>query len=397
MAHKNKILEWTMDKIKLIIILIVFSAIAACGGPKTKKPETEQQTMTITEQKQTSTLYFDGVISPIQTKVVTSPIEGSVEEMYFNYGQLIKRGQLLLKLKSSALGKNYQQAVSGYLTAKEKYSTSKSSLVGAKELYQAGITSLQTYQSAQNDLNDSYLSYLQAKQTIIDLFQSSGISQKDVYLLKIDDETAVRKALELPLKDISIYATMDGIALKPAKSADSGGGDQSVHSGSSLKADQVIVEIGKMSGIKININVDEISINKIKVGDPAQVTGAGFPGITLMGVVTGVSSQANPSDGGGGGLPTFPVAVAVEHITTQQQQLIHDGMSAKVRIDTGSPEEIIVPINAVKIINGNTFIDFVNPTTGKVVQQAVQTGQTTINGVQIISGLKPGDKIVVGD
>lgn len=388
-----------MKKLNLLIISVACLGITACGGSKTSKaPVAQLKTFTVQERKQTSTLFFNGFVEPIQTKIVNSPLDGIISAMYFNYGQQIKNGQLLAKLQSSDLGKNYQQAVSGYLTAKEKYTTSKSSMVGAAELYKAGITSQQTYAAAQSDLNDSYLSFLQAKQTLIDLFQSSDIAQKSsVYLLQIDDETAVRKALQTPIKSISIYATMDGIALKPAKTEGSNTDASSVHNGSSLKADQTIVEIGRMSGIKIEIDVDEMSINKIKVGDKALITGPGFPGITLSGMVTAVSSQANPSDSGNGGPPTFPVLVAVENVTSAQQQIIHDGMSAKVQINTGSPEEIVVPIDAVNMINNNTYVQLVDPKTGKIQQQVIQVGQTTINGVQVVGGLKPGDKIVAGN
>lgn len=377
-------------------MLILFSLLAACSKTKAASTSANQtQTITVTEQTHTGKLYFDGFISPIKTKAVISPIEGSVDAMFFNYGEQVKKGQLLVKLKSTSLEKSYQQAVSSYLTAKEKYNTSKNDIVGAQDLFKAGITSAQTYASAQSTLNDSYLSYLQAKQALINLFQSTGINQKDIYLLQIDDEAAVKKALEMPLKEINIFASMDGIALKPIKSSSSGGGE-AIHEGSFLKADQDIAEIGKMSGLKIDIKVDEISINKIKIGDTAVVTGSGFPGITLSGIITAISSQANASEGGGS-LPTFPVVVAVDHLTTDQQQLIHVGMSAKVQIDTGTQREIIVPINAVKMQDGKTYVQFVNPVNGKIVLKEVKTGKTTMNGVTIISGLKPGDKIVAGD
>ncbi len=399
MEYKNKILEPTMTQIRLLIILIFFIAIAACSASdETKKSTNEtQQVITITKSKPTSTLYFDGIIAPIQINVVASPIDGTVEKMYFSYGEQVNKGKLLLKLKSATLGKNYQQAISTYLTAKEKFNTSKSNIVGAKDLYDSGITSKQTYEAAQSDLNDSYLSFLQAQLALIELLRNAGITQHDLYLLQINDTNAVRKTLQTPLKAINIYASMNGIALKPIKSADSSSSDNSnqpIHVGSVLKEGQVIASIGEMSGIKISINVDEIRINQLKVGDSATVTSAAFPGINLSGEIVAVSSQAN-SNTDSGGLPTFPVVVAVKNITTQEQQVIHVGMSAKVQINSISPAEIVIPIQAVKSKQNITYVNLINPVSGKTVQQLVQVGQTTVDGVTIINGLKPGDKIVI--
>jgi len=383
-----------------IIILLVGLSLTACTGSPSKnggQAQEKQQTLIIKKSKQTTSLYFNGIVSPIETQAVTSPLDGTVTAVGFLYGQKVKKDDLLVQLKSSSLDKDYQTTVSGYLTAKEKYNTSKNNIVGAKDLYDSGITSLQTFQSAQSTLNDAYLSYLQAQRALIELFKKTNLDEKNVSLLRIGDEEAVREVLGSPLKDIEINANSTGIALLPTKAATGSSGDDSkaIEIGEQVKTGQLLVSIGDMSGIKLDVNVSEVNINQIKNDDKAIISSAAFPGIVLHGAVIAVSHQANPEEGGG--LPTFPVTVAVKNLTPEQQKLIHVGMSAKVQINIAASDKMIVPINAVKVIDNLPYVMLVDPKTGEIKQQAVQTGVTTVSGVNIVHGLNPGDKIVFSD
>ncbi len=392
-----------MKRIILTLTSITLFCAFVGGCNKTEQnPQTKAakpQTMTVKENAQESSLFFNGVISPIKTDVVTTPVDGTVVKLYFAYGQKVRKEQKMIDIRSSTMEKNYQTAISGYLTAKEKYNTNKNNIVGAKNLYDAGITSTQTYQSAVSTLDDSYLSFIQAQQTLIKILQKANIPRKSIELLKIGDEAAVRKTLESPLKNLIIHANASGVALLPTGAASgeqsSGSGsnsDKALHEGSQVKSGQFLVAIGEMTGIKIKVNVGEININQINVGDSAKVTSAAFPGVSLTGKVTQVGRQANANEGGG--LPTFPVSVSVKSISPEAQNLVHVGMSAKVEILVAAPKAITVPINAVKIKNNMPYVLVIDPKTGKEKQQPVKTGAATVDGVNIIEGLKPGDKIV---
>jgi len=392
-------MKMKIKNLNILIIIVISSLLVACSNSQSSSvtAKKKQKTLTIKESKQETSLFFNGLISPITTHSITSPIDGNVTKVGFVYGDLVKKGELLLELKSSTLDKSYQTAISGYLTAKEKYNTSKNNIVGAKNLYDSGITSRQTYDSAVSTLNDNYLSFLQAQHTLLTLFRKARIDEGKIELLKIGNEKAVRKALEAPLKNIQIKAETDGIALLPTKAAadSASGNNKSIHVGSEVKSGQLLLAIGQMSGIKIRVKVGEININEIHSGDKATVNSAAFPGITLHGEVSAVSRQANANEGGG--LPNFPVSVSIKNITKDQQKLIHVGMSAKVKITIAAPEEITIPINAVKILNNLPYVMLVDPKTGKAKRHPVQTGATTLSGVNIVKGLKPGDKIVFSD
>jgi len=71
-------------------------------------------------------------------------------------------------------------------------------------------------------------------------------------------------------------------------------------------------------------------------------------------------------------------------------------MSAKVEIDIEGERQIMVPITAVADNNGISSVKLYDEKSGNTHNVNVETGKTTADAVVILSGLKVGDKIVVG-
>jgi multidrug efflux pump subunit AcrA (membrane-fusion protein) len=72
-------------------------------------------------------------------------------------------------------------------------------------------------------------------------------------------------------------------------------------------------------------------------------------------------------------------------------------MSAYLDIETrAKPDALIVPAEGVHSSDGKSWVLLRDPKTGAVRRVEVATGPTTIQGVEILAGLKPGDVIVLG-
>ncbi|MEM1243971.1 MAG: HlyD family efflux transporter periplasmic adaptor subunit, partial [Pseudomonadota bacterium] len=214
--------------------------------------------------------------------------------------------------------------------------------------------------------------------------------------LELKNAHAIEKVLENPINKIKIYAATTGIALKPAKqqsNSDSGASSSldKLALGTSIKKNQSLVSIGDMSGIEIQVNVDQVSINSIKPGQQAIISSSAFPKIKLQGVVSSVTEQAASNNDSN--LPTFPVLIQVAKMTQQQQQQIRDGMNAKVSIYIKQKQAIKVPITAVFAKNDQSYVKILNPKTGKLKAIRIETGRTELNTVVVLKGLKSGDKI----
>ena len=70
------------------------------------------------------------------------------------------------------------------------------------------------------------------------------------------------------------------------------------------------------------------------------------------------------------------------------------GMSASVRLTLGAASAIVVPNSALYTRDNTTHVWLVDSATETVRSVAVTLGQSTSDGVTIVSGLKPGDLVV---
>ncbi|WP_232220322.1 efflux RND transporter periplasmic adaptor subunit [Legionella tunisiensis] len=87
------------------------------------------------------TLYFSGTIQPLQESTLTSPMDAIVETMHYHYGQLVKKGDIVVTLNSTDLQRQYNDTLTEYLKAKDNFTVAKAKFIGTQELWDAGLLS----------------------------------------------------------------------------------------------------------------------------------------------------------------------------------------------------------------------------------------------------------------
>jgi RND family efflux transporter MFP subunit len=70
------------------------------------------------------------------------------------------------------------------------------------------------------------------------------------------------------------------------------------------------------------------------------------------------------------------------------------GMSASVRLELGGAQAIVVPNSALYTRDNSTLVWLVDRATETVKPVAIKVGQSTRDGVSVVSGLNPGDLVV---
>ncbi len=379
-----------------IIFTLMIINITACGNDTSQQQHQEKtKTITVKRQDYNAPLFFNGIIKPINIDNVSSPVQGVVTKMSFAYGEFVTKDQKLLTIKSEALEKKYQTALTGYIKKKESFYNLQQKFEATLGLKKEGIVSDNEYRTALSSYNDAYLGYIQARYKLRSLLEKLQINPRNIFKLTIENRSEMGKILRKSTNEITIKAPGTGIALRPITIGSSSDSDKSsnVMLGQAVKRRATLLSIGDTSGLTIKVKIDEINILSIIKGQKVTVTGVGFPGITLHGYVSEVSNQASQSQSGG--LPTFPITIIIPKITPREQQVINIGMSAQVKMLIDKGQAIIIPLKAVTQKNQMNFVTIVNPKTGNKKQVMVQTGSTTENGVVITNGLKAGEKILV--
>ncbi len=288
--------------------IIFFSILLALYGCTNKKAtyRTKKTEIIVAQQKTLITpLHFSGTLLPLYSYAVLSPTDARVTTVLFTYGQQITKGQILVKVDATKIAEDYRKAVSDYLEKKQSYENGLISFQGTEALYKAGVISKDEFLTARSRQNSDALSYFQSKYTMEKLLPAANISIEQIESLNLSDINKVNAILNAKFHLTEITASASGVALFPTaeeKKDTASSGRISV--GDELKAGQRILSIGDLSGLSMNINVNEINVNSIKPNQTAIVTGDAFPGITLKGQVESVASQATPKEGESG-LSTF--------------------------------------------------------------------------------------------
>lgn len=372
-----------------IILLALSLCLASCGTPDKEKIK-EQKTYTLKTQTLHKTLHFTGTVQPLRESSVTSPIEAVVEGMNVHYGQMVKKGDKLLTLNSNELEKQYNDTLTNYLKAKDSYSIAKAKFVGTQELWNAGLLSKNNYLSERSGVDTARVTLMQATRKFTEMLEKMGEGNaQNLSSLSFADFDKVRQVLTSKHNLIHLKAPSTGVMLYPPKSGEDKATRITV--GASVKSGQVIALVGDLKGIRVEIDVPEIEIDKIHPGMSATVSGIAFGKHQLKGSLIAVNAQA--SNTSTGGLPSFTAVIEVKTLSKEQQPWIKVGMSAAIELDVDSTEQLLIPIAAVGRDSGRSVVQLQGPK-GSLEKRFITTGAAQADSVIVETGLKVGDVIV---
>lgn len=387
-SHKRSALT-DITKLMSCIALVLGLSLAGCSR---QSNSSSNHVITIESKAYANTLFYSGTIQPFKTLVVTTPADGAVTEMPFQYGESVNSGQLLFMISSAKFLTDYKAALMAYIKAKSDFNNAKMQFSEAEFLHKNQLISDDDFKMKKSSYYTAQLGLLQSKDALENLLKQSDIKDINLNELSIANVDKIMQALRLQAssENLRIIAPANGIILASSKNEEE---SKKIAKGDVVKQGDVLAVIGDMNGLSVRIKVNELTVNQLKIGQKVEVSGIAFPDYTLKGEISRIDRQGESTSGG---LPTFSVLVIVPKLTSQEQKTIHVGMSAKVEIKIEEEPQILVPIGALFEKNGNSYVQVFDKHK-KVQEVAVKTGKTTVDSVAILAGLKAGDKIVVAN
>ena len=379
-----------MRFIRPLVLIMCGLLLVSCSQ---EKPAPKETLITVASNAFANTLFYSGIIQPIHTVVITSPTDGTIVDMPFQYGEEVKSNQLLFMVSSAKFLTEYKTALMQYIKAKSDFNNGQTQLTESEFLHKNQLISDDDFKMKQSNYYAAQLALLQAKDLLESLLHQLDIKNIDLYKLTIADIDKINQAMHLQVssENLRVLSPANGIILSAAKSEEE---NKKIAKGDVVKQGDALAVVGDMSGVSVRIKVNELTVNQLQVGQKVKITGLAFPGETLMGEIKRVDRQGESNSGG---LPTFSAEVTALNLTKQQQAIIHVGMSAKVEIDINEQAQLLVPIAAIKDKNGVSFVQLYDEKTKKSREVQVKTGKTTMDSVVVLSGLKAGDKILAAN
>jgi len=377
---------------KFLIQIILITAAAClqmgCGSGEKSIPKSSQ-TYVVKREAVHKNLFFTGTIQPLQESSLSAPFDAVVQTMNYHYGQLVKKGDVVLTLDSADLQKQYNETLTEYLKAKDSYNISKAKFVGTKDLWDAGLLAKNNYLSEKSSVDTARVTLMQATRKLSEMLEKmDDQSKQDLSSLDIAEFDKVRQAFTGQHNLIHLKASGSGILLYPPKSSEDKSDKLTV--GSSVKAGQVIALIGDLRGISVEIDIPEIDIDKIHPGMKAAITGVALGNQTLHGEIVAVNAQASASSGT---LPSFTAIIEVKQLTDEQKTRVKVGMSAAIALAVDNEQQLQVPIAAIRQSKGATVVQ-VQEKDGKLRDRVVSTGSAEADKVTVLAGLDEDETII---
>lgn len=345
-------------KFKTGIILLTAAALifSGCRGERveaeknngTSGRRVSYQTVTVTQEEIAEMIRLTGIVRAQREVEISAEIPGKIIAINCNTGDTVERGDVLVEMddeeKRIILKKKKALLKKAAATTKKTDRDSQK----AETLFKDGVISDSEY-------DDSSL--------------NNTLSAADLDLARAEVLSA-----EKALRDTRITAPFSGrIAARDAEVGDI------------AAVGQRLLTLVDISRVKITADISEFDAAKIAVGNKAEVTIDSRPGQTFFGRVHTLGLKAAEDT------RTYPVEILVAN----SEQIILPGMVARTAIRSVMPKKVItVPAAAVKQVGAHSSVLLLKD--GTPVRKMVETERFTDEKMIVRSGLKVGDKVVIG-
>jgi HlyD family secretion protein len=401
----------------LVVIAIVANKMGWVG-----KAKAVSVAVTKAEQKNIiETVSASGKIQP-EIEVKLSPeVSGEIVELNVKEGDIVKKGQLLCRIKPDILVSGYERTVAGYNAQKAAVASSQQQLIQSEanfkniearfqrneKLFKDKVISASEFDAAKAEFLTAKANLESARQNVVG--SKFGLAQSGAVVKEAGDNLA----------RTNIYAPVDGVVSKLLVEK----GERVV--GTAQMSGTEIMRIADFSSMEVNVDVNENDINRLSLGDTATIEVDAFLEKKFKGIVTEIASSANVVGTSADQVTNF--AVKVKILPESYAELANKGattspfrpgLSATVDIQTASTNGLVVPIQSVTIrdeeksknsdeskkevtseksedknkAKSKEYVFIVEA--GKVKQIEVITGIQDDQNIIIKSGLKAGQQVV---
>ncbi len=398
--------------------LDLFSAAAALdAGPGVEEAGGPGALPAVTVQPREfrSTIALRGHLAPGRVAEIVSPIESHVSALHAAPGDRVAAGDPLVALDTGQLAADHRRAQVEHIKAHDRLveleewensadmARARQALRRAKIafddaerhldrtafLLEQGLVPASQQEDAQRQRQNRALDIEEARRELEAVKAKGGEEARRVARLEARTAEDRLRVHEEKLDLARVRAPIAGVVM-----AAEGPRARPLTKGRPVGQGELMLSIADLERLSVVTSVDEVDVRKVEAGQQAWITGPGFPGLQIAGAVTRVSPRADLRTRRRGA-PQFEVVVTLDRLGTEARDRLRVGMSAYVTIVVHHrPAALMVPIGAVEQGNGKAWLR-VLADGGGAERRAVELGLTTLDSVEVVKGLSPGDKVVL--
>jgi HlyD family secretion protein len=341
-----------------------------------------------------------GKVTPITKVEVKSKASGIVKKLYVDYGDRVKKGELLAQLDKDEIQAQVDQSRAALQSSEANLTSSQADYERAKvdaegpdvpllkreyersvEMAKDGVVSAQALDDADRNYQMALNKQNVAKAQVQVLKAKIAQAQADVV-----HNRANLAQLEEQLSYTDITSPIDGIVL--SRDVEIGDAVSSILVlGSSAT---LIMTLGDTSEVYVKGKVDESDIGKVYLGQPARIKVESFKDKTFYGKVTKIS----------------PMGVEKDNVTTFEVRVSINNPGGELKAEMTANAEIILDEhkNVLQIPEGaiiydkdkKASVDIPDPKAKDGMKKvAINIGISNGAKTEVLSGLKQGDEVVL--
>ena len=380
-------------------VVVLAGSLVVARATTRSKPEVQESPFRLgkvqSEELQVSVREV-GVVDPEIKVDVKSAVSGRVMGLKVREGDVVRTGQVMAEVEPDVnQAQSLSDVKSGVAQASLKLRDTERELAVQQSLFDAGLIPSQT------------LKNYEASRAIA---AESLANARSRYRIVEDHGIPISGASHS--QQARVTAPMSGVIIK--KGVELG---ETVTSGvSSFNEGTTMFTVADLKSLIIRVNLNEVDIAKVRVGQPVRVTLDAYPQKLFTGKVRFVAPAAKVVDK----IKVFEIEVALDRL----DEAFRTGMSANVEIlGERRASALSVPLEALQRREGQTVVyrmkagldpkridearealdgrskfvwlsenwkDYFEPV-------AVNAGIATLERVEITSGLRPGDQVALED
>ncbi len=333
-----------------------------------------------------------GTVRAKNSSIVSSKVMGSIVAMKVREGDTVHAGQILVEIDSREARIQTQKSGAGLVEMKgaldevdRNIKAAESGQAAAEANRQLATSTLRRYQRLldRQSISPQEFDEVRARREVADAeaeragrqLQSLEAKRRQA-LARIDQAKAEVAGSQVYSSFSRIAAPINGVVI--SKQADVG---YMAAPGAPL----LTIESG--ADYRLEAAVQESQINKIYLRDQVRVQIDALGQQELAGTVVEIVPAADPAS------RTYLVKISIA-LPGGSQQIIRSGLYGKARFITGQTQAITIPRKAV-VERGQLTSVYVVDQSGIARVRLVKTGKTYSDRIEVLSGLKEGEPIVV--
>jgi HlyD family secretion protein len=384
----------------IVAIVLIGTVIVAASVLRSSPTVDPSKIATVERGDIAKSVVATGKIEPLTKVEVKSKASGLVKTVLVDYGQRVRRGEVLVELDKEQLMATMREQQASLEAATATLASTrasverdkvdalnpdipflKSNLDRSQQLFDRGVISRTDLENAEKAYQIALNKQLSAQRGVV-------VTEADVERAKADVSRArasVERAQE-DLRNSTIVSPMDGVVL--SRDVEPGDAVSSILVNGSQAT--LVCTLGDTSELYVKGKVDEADIGKVFVDQPARITVESFKDKKFTGVVTKMSPLGAEKDN----VTTFEVRVSI----ADPGQELRANMSANAEIVLEErPNVLLVPEAAVIYEKDkSTFVEVPDPKADKGKRKVPVTLGLS-NGVktEVVDGVAENQEVVL--